>query len=148
MTKPTIYRALLLEIEQRKARLQALLDDIRNETNKEAKSSAGDKHETARAMAQLEQEKIGNQLMELNKLDEITHRIQENETHAQIQLGSVVETSNGTYFIAVGIGTLHIGNETVFCLAPHSPIGKLLLGKKAGNQITFNENVTTIIRVN
>jgi transcription elongation GreA/GreB family factor len=147
MTKSTIYRALLHEIEQRKTTLQALLNDIRNETNNETKSSAGDKHETARAMAQLEQEKVGNQLVEINKFDEITHRIQDDETHTRIQLGSVVETSNGTYFISVGIGSLLIDNEPVFCLTPASPIGKLLLGKEAGEHIVFNNNATNILRV-
>ena len=45
-------------LEQRKNELQLALTS-------ENKSSAGDKHETGRAMIQIEREKLGNQLLAL-----------------------------------------------------------------------------------
>lgn len=49
-------KRLLLE-EQKKVLQGALMS--------ESKSSAGDKHETGRAMVQLDREKLGNQIAEL-----------------------------------------------------------------------------------
>jgi hypothetical protein len=43
------------------------LDLLYESLNSEIKSSAGDKHETGRAMIQLEIEKTGNQLKEVEK---------------------------------------------------------------------------------
>ena len=42
----------------------------------ESKSSAGDKHETGRAMLQLEMEKAGQQLQEVEKMKLILEKIQ------------------------------------------------------------------------
>ena len=42
---------------------------LQESLNSETKSSAGDKHETGRAMVQLEQEKLGQQLQEIEKND-------------------------------------------------------------------------------
>lgn len=42
--------------------LEEELNDIKEALFQDSKSTAGDKHETSRAMAQLEQEKLGKQL--------------------------------------------------------------------------------------
>ena len=62
------------------------------------------------------------------------------ETTAKVQLGSVVKTSNGTFFISIGLGKVTIDNETIFCISASSPIGQLLLSKKKGDTIKFNGN--------
>jgi hypothetical protein len=44
--------------------LENHLKDLSSGAQNDSKSSAGDKHETARAMMQIEQEKVGKQLKE------------------------------------------------------------------------------------
>ena len=99
--KVRLYQALIQEVEQRAQNLQDSLADALDSTANETKSTAGDKHETGRAMAQLEQEKIGSQLAEITKLKEILFRIQPEKTCSKVELGSIVESSAGIFFISI-----------------------------------------------
>jgi len=54
-------------IETKRQTIQHTIVEIQHSLTSETKSSAGDKHETGRAMLQLEREKIGNQLAEIDK---------------------------------------------------------------------------------
>ena len=135
--KVRLYQALLSEVDQRAANLLISLNDALDSTANETKSTAGDKHETGRAMAQLEQEKIGIQLAEITKLKEILFRIQPEKSHSKVQLGSLVDTSNGLFFISIGIGAFPIEGKSIFCITPMAPVCQLLLGKQAGEQVEW-----------
>lgn len=104
----------------------------------ETKSSAGDKHETGRAMLQLEIEKAGKQLIVIEEMQKVLSKIDVKKTSQNICLGSVVITNNYNYFMSISIGKLTIGEENYFAISPKSPIGQQLLGKKIGETIKFN----------
>ena len=147
MDKTIVHTAVAQEVSRRMNQLNALLQDAFDATANESKSSAGDKHETSRAMAQLEQEKIGGQLIEMTKLHQILQRIQPSFVSDSVQLGSLVETSNGWFYISVGIGVLNIAGNNLFCITPNAPVGKLLLGKKVQDSIEFNGNPIQILQL-
>lgn len=105
----------------------------------ETKSTAGDKHETGRAMLHLEREKLGTQLNNNKKLKETLSKINLSKTSKVVCLGSIVYTSQNNYFIAISAGKLKIDSQTFYAISPNTPIGKLLLGKTSGNTITFRE---------
>ena len=104
----------------------------------ETKSSAGDKHETGRAMLQLEMEKAGQQLKGVTEMKLVLERIHIHETSGVCKMGSIVKTENINYFIAISAGRLVVENETYYAISTKSPIGQLLLGKKINEHITFN----------
>lgn len=135
--KVRLYQALLKEVDQRAKNLQDSLVDALDSTANETKSTAGDKHETGRAMAQLEQEKIGSQIAEITKLKEILFRIQPDKSHSKVELGSLVTTSNGLFFISIGIGAFQFEGKSVFCITPMAPVCQLLLGKQAGEEVEW-----------
>jgi transcription elongation GreA/GreB family factor len=135
--KVRLYQALLSEVDQRAANLITSLNDALDSTANETKSTAGDKHETGRAMAQLEQEKIGSQIAEITKLKEILFRIQPEKTSTKVELGSLVETSTGIFFISIGIGAFQFEGISVFCITPMAPVCQLILGKQAGEQVEW-----------
>ncbi|MWD30855.1 3-oxoacyl-ACP synthase, partial [Aquicoccus sp. SCR17] len=58
-------------VDTRTERLKKSAAALQESLNSETKSSAGDKHETGRAMVQLEQEKLAQQLVELDRLKEV-----------------------------------------------------------------------------
>lgn len=144
--KEIIHSVLLKEIEMRFQSLNDSLKDVLTATADDTKSSAGDKHETSRAMAQLEQEKIGGQISEMNKLQEILYRIDPTQTHSVIQLGSLVQTSNGWFYLSVGIGPISVENETIFCMTLAAPLGKLLFEKKSGDSVEWQGKSIQIIQ--
>lgn len=137
MVKEHIHSFVTKEVNSRISQLSLMLSDALDANSNETKSSAGDKHETGRAMAHLEQEKIAGQLSEMNKLAEILHRIDATQKHTKIQLGSLVETSIGIFYISVGIGAIEIDNTTIFCMTAAAPLGKELLGKSVGDEIIW-----------
>lgn len=147
MDKTSVHASVVQEVTRRMIQLNELLQDAFDATANESKSSAGDKHETSRAMAQLEQEKIGGQLIEMTKLHAILQRIDPTFVSDSIQLGSLVETSSGWFYLSVGIGILNSGGNTLFCITPNAPVGKLLVGKKVQDSIEFNGNSTRIIQL-
>ncbi len=136
--KSELLNQCLSYVNQRQERILDTISDIQESLTSETKSTAGDKHETGRAMLQLEREKAGVQLAEVKKLQEIVNKIDTSPSSAVIRLGSLVETSQERYFLSISIGKLMIGDQTYFAIAANTPIGKLLLGKKVDDRIHFN----------
>jgi len=104
----------------------------------ETKSSAGDKHETGRAMIQLEMEKSGQQLAEVNFMQTVLNKIIVDKSSEIVCLGSLIKTSKGTYFLAISVGKVVVEQQNYFVISGQSPIGKQLLGKKVGDLVPFN----------
>lgn len=113
----------------------------------ESKSSAGDKHETGRAMLQLEREKLGEQLKETERKLKLLLPLENHVSTKTITIGSVVKTDQLSYYIAVSIPALEVDKTTYYCISAQSPIGKLLLGKKVGETISFNHKTSSITEV-
>jgi transcription elongation GreA/GreB family factor len=123
------------------------LNDIQEALTTETKSSAGDKHETGRAMLQLEREQLGTQFSEILKLKESLNRIDISKVSKSIGFGSVVFTTEFHYFIAISAGELSVNNKKFYAISPSTPIGKLLLGKVAGDGVNFKEQQFKIVSI-
>lgn len=135
--KEELYELCVDFVDSRLSTIQQTIESNQKALTSETKSSAGDKHETGRAMLQLEMEKAGQQLQDVQKMKETLVKINLKETEV-ISLGSLVETNLGTYFISISAGQLLIENRTYFAISTSSPIGKLLLGKKEGQSLVWN----------
>jgi len=147
MNKEEVHQALIAQLNNRIERLQTILQDTFEATANDSKSSAGDKHETATAMAQLEQEKLTHQINEFLQLQEFISKINPAVKHTKVESGSLVETNNGWYYLSIGLGAVNYKTTTIFCMNPLAPIGQLLKGKKAGDSIVFNGKNTSIVSV-
>ena len=145
--KQAVYDACRATIQQRIDAANAAVQAAREATASEGKSTAGDKHETGRAMAQLEQEKFLKQLSEANKIMAALLRIDPAKKYNVAAIGSLLETSRGWFFLSAGVGKVEIEGKMVFGLSSASPIGKALHGKRAGEAITFNGQRTEIVAV-
>ena len=106
--------------------------------NNETKSSAGDKHETARAMMQLEQEKLGHQLKELQDQKSELEKIDISKPSTQIAKGTLIQSDKGFLFLSIGLGKISVEDKNVFAVSPQSPIGIKLLGKKENDAVEMN----------
>lgn len=94
-----------------------------------SKSSAGDKHNTERAMLQLEREQLGLQLKALEHDLSAIARIDPKDVGDRIRLGSLVYAPNAIYFICVSAGVFSIGNTQVVAVSSAAPIAKAIIGK-------------------
>lgn len=134
-------------VNERTARLKKQSDELQESLGSETKSSAGDKHETGRAMMQLEQEKLGQQLQELDATRSILKKINIDAPSNRIRLGSLVKTSMAHYFIAISAGAFKQNGEVIYCISASAPIAQLLLGKEKGESFVFNEIEQSILEV-
>jgi len=146
--KEELYKLCLLFVEERLSTVKNTISDIQKSLLSETKSSAGDKHETGRAMLQLEREKAGQQLAEIQKVKETLSKINVSKTNKMVSLGSVAYTTQANYFIAISVGELKVDDEVFYAISPSTPIGKLMLGKSLGDTISFRGSNFTIKKVN
>lgn len=145
--KEELYNHCLEFVNNRFLTIKNTINEIQESLLLETKSSAGDKHETGRAMLQLEREKAGHQLAEIQKTKEILSKINIVKANEYIGLGSLIHTSQSHYFIAISAGQFKISNEYYYAISPNTPIGQLLLGKSVGDLIEFRNQNFKIIEV-
>ena len=134
-------------VDQRSERLKKQSEELQESLGSETKSSAGDKHETGRAMVQLEQEKLGQQLQELDATRSILNKINIDAPSSKIRLGSLVKTTMADYFIAISAGALKKEGRIFYCISANAPIARLLLGKEKGERFVFNGKEQEILEV-
>ncbi|WP_055436465.1 hypothetical protein [Lacinutrix algicola] len=146
--KETLYNLCLESIDARLLTVKATMDEIQESLLSETKSSAGDKHETGRAMLQLEREKAGNQLAEIIKIKTNLSKIDVTNASKKVKLGSVVYTNKANYFISISSGELEVDGVKFYAISPNTPIGLLLVSKTVGDTVAFRENEFVISEVN
>lgn len=127
--------------------IEAVLKEIKDSLEGETKSSVGDKHETGRAMLQIERENAGRQLAEAEKVRETLGKVDVSHASDHAHLGSLVCTSHGDYYLSISAGAIEVDGKQYFAVAPKSPIGGLLLGKEPGDAFSFNDEEYKITSV-
>lgn len=125
-------------LEDKLQSLNTIINEVSESSNSESKSSAGDKHETSKAMMQLEIEKLGTQLKEAEGQLAEFEKINFNKTFQTIEQGSLVETDKGYFLIASSIGKLTVDDKTVFVISSKSPLALAFSGKQQKNKVSFN----------
>tara|TARA_B100001063_G_scaffold241531_1_gene268544 strand:+ start:457 stop:912 length:456 start_codon:yes stop_codon:yes gene_type:complete len=116
--------------------------------NEETKSSAGDKHETTRAMIQIEREKNSNRIKEIERLKKnlvLVKSVKPN--NLDVKIGSIIFTTTKNYFISISSEIYKSKTNEIYCISPNSPIAKEYLGKKNGDIITFNKVKSRIEKI-
>jgi transcription elongation GreA/GreB family factor len=136
--KKELFEACLNFVDNKLETIMSFIKSAANDLTSETKSSAGDKHETGRAMLQLEIEKASQQLNVVTKMKEVLEKISTSKTSAIISLGSLIFTDKANYYLAISAGKITIENIDYFAVSTNSPIGQQLLGKKVGEIISFN----------
>ncbi len=142
--KQQVYQQFQLLVTEKITLKQQTLADLRNSAANETKSTAGDKHETALAMLQIEQANTGRQLDEILLQKNALDKIDPLNAAEQVALGSLVQTSNGYLFVSAALGKLVVNDLPIIALSPQSPLGSKLLGLQKKDEIEVNGRVYTI----
>jgi hypothetical protein len=142
--KQKIYNHYLQVIQDKIAELQKLLADLKESGANETKSTAGDKHETALAMLQIEQANVRGQLTEAQQQQVTLEKINPAIAPAIIVSGSLIKTNKGYLFLSIAGGKAVIEGHTVMALSPQSPLGQQLLKANKGGAVTINNTTYAI----
>jgi len=145
--KQQVYTLCQHYIRQRIQTIQQAMDEAQASANEETKSSAGDKYETGRAMMQLELEKNAAQLAEANKLQFTLNQLDPHKVSTGVQVGSLVTTSIGLFYISISAGPLKVDNKTIFAVSAVSPVGMKLMGLHQGDTFQQQGKLCSILAV-
>lgn len=137
--KQNVYGHYKQLLEDKIIGLQKVLDDLKESGTNETKSTAGDKHETALAMLQIEQANKRTQMDELLAQKAVLNKIDPSVNTVQVVIGSLLKTAVHYFFISAPLGKAVVENENIIALSAQSPLGKILMGLKKGESISFNQ---------
>ena len=132
-------------VNKRLQTVEEIISSNQKALQSETKSSAGDKHETGRAMLQLEMEKASQQFAAISKMKEILSKVDMTNNSEAAHLGSIIHTTSGNYFLSISAGQLAVENAVYFAISVSSPIGKILLGKKTNSEYFFNKRNNKVL---
>ena len=134
-------------IRQRIDAARTAVNDAQQAANGEAKSSAGDKYETARAMGHLQKEMYARQLAEnIKELSEL-RSINVGDVFDCVKKGAFIRCEDLSMFIASGLGRQNLGGENIIFLSPNAPLAISLHDKQAGDQFLINGKDKLIIDI-
>lgn len=142
-----LYNKCLEYIENRLNHIQSAMNAALESGNDETKSSAGDKHETARAMMQLEQEKNANILAQTLELKKTLNKINLYQQTDTASLGNIIITNKEKFYISISAGKITFDNEIYYAISPLSPIALKLMGLKANQEFIYNEKLYLILQI-
>ena len=138
--KQKIYVHYLTAVNDKIKWLQQVLADLKESGTNETKSTAGDKHETALAMLQIEQANTREQLKEALAQKAVLAKINPGLPATAIINGSLIKTNRGYFYLSIGLGKATIENIDVFALSPQSPVGLKLWGLTINDVAVINNS--------
>ncbi len=142
--KAALLAACAGYVQERMATAEQAIASARDAATDDTKSSAGDKFETTREMMQQEIGRNEQLLVEARRMEQVLVAGFPGATQEQIRPGSLVETNQGFFFICISIGLLRTGGTDCYVISADSPLGRQLLGKRAGDCLIFNNKTYQI----
>ena len=136
--KQALYKTLLHQLEQKIIETKVSIKSAIESRDNDTKSSAGDKHETARAMVQIEIDKSEDQLKKIVELQNELLSLNLEKQYKKIEKGCLVVTNTETFFISIGLGKILFNESIYYAISLVSPIGALLKDKVVGDKVQFN----------
>ena len=148
MTKPALHALCHAFIEQRIAAARTAMRAAQESSSSETKSSAGDKYETGREMANAERDRNAAHMQQAQQLQAELARINPDAACDTVRPGALVQTSLGWFYIGISAGKLAGGEEpAVFAVSAVAPVAVALKGLRAGQQAVFNGQPVRVLAV-
>ena len=138
-TKPALHAACHAFIQERIDAARTAMQAAQESSSSETKSSAGDKYETGREMANAERDRNAAHLQQAQQLQAELARINPDAACDTVRPGALVSTSLGRFYISISAGKLPTeGGPDVFAVSAAAPVAVALKGLRAGGEVVFN----------
>ena len=145
--KKDIIDTYLNYVSDKINQLEDLIKDLSLDALNDAKSSAGDKHETGLAMMHLEQEKMNAKLLDFIEQKKELLTINTEFDSKKIGKGSVIETDDFLFLVAVALPQVKYQEKTLFGLSLSAPLTLRLKDLSIGSEINIGSKTQTIISI-
>ena len=117
LTKSEVIAELDKQLLSKLSYLNTSLKQAIDSRNSDTKSSAGDKFETSREMAQIEIQKIETEIS----------KTQQFFTDLASKASQLIITDKGAFLISIPFGKVMVNTTEVFCISNSAPITKQLV---------------------
>ncbi|SCY17459.1 hypothetical protein SAMN05192588_1506 [Nonlabens sp. Hel1_33_55] len=144
LLKKQVHDHCLALVKEQLDTIQSSLDQLMEAKTNETKSSAGDKYETGMAMIQNQEQLYKRQQVDAKNRWNVLNSIDPTKEKTTVDTGTLIQLSTGWFYMAVAIGKVTMEEQDVFVLSLQSPLGVLLKGKTAKDQINFNGKQITV----
>lgn len=145
--KEKVHLAFINLLDEKISFLKTNLADLFESGKNETKSTAGDKHETALAMLQIEQGNLRRQLANLLEQRSLLASLDPSIVPSEVRPGSLVFTTHSIFYLSTSLGKLTLNDQVVISVSNNSPLGQLLRNLKINDTATFNNVEYTITHV-
>jgi hypothetical protein len=145
--KQGIYEVVCHLLTEKIQTAETAMQAAQASANEETKSSAGDKYETGRAMAQNDRDMYARQFLQLKQEMQTVDWAFKTTVSEIVSAGSLVHTSLGWIWIAVSIGHVKWETTSVMVVSAASPIGQSIWHKKVGETFVFRNQTHQIIEL-
>ena len=146
MTKNDIFDALESHLQAAVGEAQGHLASLQEALMSEAKSTAGDKHETGRAMIHQEMRQVNDTLQRSQSaLQEWTRMKQVQTAPVQVASGVLVETTGPWVLVGLPLGKLSLEGGLVLGVSPEAPLAQAWHGAKVGDEVRLGSSMLQIV---
>jgi len=147
MNRTSVLAALEAHLLQSLERAQSQVASLQESLTSESKSTAGNKHETGRAMIQ---QALEQAVLAQNRASEHLvgfRKITAGSPSQVVAPGSLVYTTKGWFFIGMALGKVPVAERHVFGVSLASPVGQALKGAAAGDLVPFQAEKIEVLEV-
>lgn len=145
--KQQLYDHCKMELQLRMKRILQSIRSVEDSMQQEGKSTAGDKHNTARANMQLERERLGQSLRQLEQMSAQLDRIPLEEISGPVRAGSLIHTTSGRFYLSIAVDAKVVGDKTFYMVGLSSPLARVVIGKSVGDVYSLNGRQSTILEL-
>ena len=146
MTKNDIFDALESHLQGAVCEAQGHLASLQEALTSEAKSTAGDKHETGRAMIHQEMRQVNDTLQRSQSaLQEWTRMKQTQTAPVRVASGVVVETTGPWVLVGLPLGKLSLQGGLLLGVSPEAPLAQAWHGAKVGDEVRLGSSTFQIV---
>ena len=146
MTKNDIFAALESHLQAAVKEGESHLSSLQDALASEAKSTAGDKHETGRAMIHQEMRQVNDTLQRSQSaLQELTRLSQNTTTPVRVAAGVLVETTGPWVLVGLPFGKLSLDEGLVLGVSVEAPLAQAWHGAQVGDEVRFGPNTLQLV---
>ena len=145
MTRSQVFEALESHLMAAVKEGDWNLSSLQEALASEAKSTAGDKHETGRAMIHQEMRQVNETLQRSQSaLRELTRMKMSSESPARVVSGVLIETTGPWVLMGLPLGKIDLNGTVVIGVSSEAPLAKAWFGSKPGDEVCLGPSTFLI----
>ncbi len=131
LSRNVVVDALGAALQKAEESARRAMDELSSSLSKETKSTAGDKHETGRAMVQREMEQAGERLARCEAMQSAFVRLDLRRVRHEVGPGAILVSGEARLLIGVGLGPFEVPGLGRFqAISVDAPIAQALAGSR------------------